>query len=95
MMVVVAYVCHERRLYHSTVALLSMTSSNEVCHVSTHDALPIAVSSVRAGKQVKSFLYAQSGSDTDRENILSLEISYFQFSKNSATKQGTMYGFFC
>jgi hypothetical protein len=45
-------------------------------------------------KQVKAFLYAQSGSDADRENILSLEKSYFQLTQNSAKKQTTMYDFF-
>jgi hypothetical protein len=71
-----------------------MNSSNEVCHASTLDALPVAISSVRAGKQVRAFLYAQSGSDMDRENILSLEKSYFQLRQNSTKKQRTMYDFF-
>ena len=68
-----------------------MNGSNEVYHASTLDALPVAVSSVRAGKQAS---YAQSGSDADRENILRLEKSYFQLRQNSATKQRTMYDFF-
>jgi hypothetical protein len=45
-------------------------------------------------KQVKAFFYAQSGSDADRENILSLEKSYFQLRQNAAKKQRTMYDFF-
>jgi hypothetical protein len=35
-----------------------------------------------------------SVTDTDRENILSLEKSYFQLRQNSAKKQKTMYDFF-
>jgi hypothetical protein len=31
----------------------------------------------------------------DRENIWSLEKSYFQLRQNSAKKQKTMYDFFC
>jgi len=31
-MLVVRYVCRDRRLYLSTVALLSMNSNNEVCY---------------------------------------------------------------
>ena len=69
-----------------------MNSSNEVCHASTLDALPVALPSVRAGKQAS---YAQSGSDMDRENILRLEKLYFQLRQNSAKKQRTMYDFFC
>ena len=45
-------------------------------------------------QKVKAFFYAQSGSDTDRENILSLEKSYFQLRQNSAKKQRIMYDFF-
>jgi hypothetical protein len=45
--------------------------------------------------KVKAFFYAQSVSDADRENILSLEKSYFQLRQNSAKKQKTMYDFFC
>jgi hypothetical protein len=45
-------------------------------------------------QRVKAFFYMQSGSDADRENILSLEKSYFQLKQNSAKKQRTMYNFF-
>jgi hypothetical protein len=45
-------------------------------------------------QRVKVFFYTQSGSNTDRENILSLEKSYFQLKQNSAKKQRTMYDFF-
>jgi hypothetical protein len=45
-------------------------------------------------QKVKAFSYAQSGSDVDRENFLSLEKSYFQLRQNSAKKQRTMYDFF-
>ena len=67
-----------------------MNSSNEVCHTSMLDALPVAVSSVRAEKQA----WKQSGSDKDRENTLSLEKLYFQLRQNSAKKQRTTYDFF-
>jgi hypothetical protein len=43
----------------------------------------------------KAFFYAHSVTDADRENILSLEKSYFQLRQNSAKKQKTMYDFFC
>jgi predicted RNA binding protein with dsRBD fold (UPF0201 family) len=46
-------------------------------------------------EKVKAFFYKQSVSDADRENILSLEKSYFQLRQNSAKKQKTMYDFFC
>jgi hypothetical protein len=45
-------------------------------------------------EKVKAFFYAQSVSDADRENVLSLEKSYFQLRHNSAKKQKTMYDFF-
>ena len=45
-------------------------------------------------QKVKAFFYVQSGSDADRENILSLEKSYIQLRQNSAKKQRTMYDFF-
>jgi hypothetical protein len=45
-------------------------------------------------QKVKAFFYAKSGSDADRENILSLKKSYFQLRQNSAKKQRTLYDFF-
>jgi hemerythrin len=39
--------------------------------------------------------YQYSITDADRENIFSLEKSYFQLRQNSAKKQKTMYDFFC
>jgi hypothetical protein len=45
-------------------------------------------------EKVKAFFYAQSVSDADRDNILSLEKSYLQLRQNSAKKQKTMYDFF-
>jgi hypothetical protein len=39
--------------------------------------------------------YQHSVTDADRENILSLEKSYFQLRQNSAKKQKTLYDFFC
>jgi hypothetical protein len=38
-------------------------------------------------EKVKAFFYAHSVIDADRENILSLEKSYFQWRQNSAKKQ--------
>jgi hypothetical protein len=59
------------------------------------DALPVSSHWLeQESKQVKACLYAQSGSNPDRENILSLEKSYFQPRQNSAKKQRTMYDFF-
>jgi hypothetical protein len=46
-------------------------------------------------EKVKAFFYAHSVTDADRENILSLEKSYFQLRQNSAKKKKTMYDFFC
>jgi hypothetical protein len=48
----------------------------------------------KALEKVKAFFYAHSVSDADRENILSLEKSYFQLRQNSAKKQKTVYDFF-
>jgi hypothetical protein len=45
-------------------------------------------------QKVKAFFYVRSGSDTDCENILNLEKSYFQLRQNSTKKQTTMYDFF-
>jgi hypothetical protein len=45
-------------------------------------------------RKVKAFFYAHSVTDADRENILSLEKSYFQLRQNSSKKQKTMYDFF-
>jgi hypothetical protein len=44
--------------------------------------------------KVKAFFCVQSGSDLDRENILSLKKSYFQLRQNSAKEQRTMYDCF-
>jgi hypothetical protein len=46
-------------------------------------------------KKIKAFFYVHSVTDADRENILSLEKSYFKLRQNSAKKQTTMYDFFC
>jgi hypothetical protein len=45
-------------------------------------------------EKVKAFFYVHSVTDTNRENILSLEKSYFQLRQNSTKKQKTMYDFF-
>ena len=57
--------------------------------------VPIFAETYEALEKVKAFFYAQSVSDTDHENILSLEKSYFQLRQNSAKKQKTMYDLFC
>jgi hypothetical protein len=59
------------------------------------EMVPSFAETYEALEKVKAFFYAHSVSDTDRENILSLEKSYFQLRKNSAKKQKTMYDFFC
>ena len=56
--------------------------------------VPSFAETYEALEKVKAFFYAQSVSDADRENILSLEKSYFQLRQNSAKKQKTMYEFF-
>jgi hypothetical protein len=52
---------------------------NGALHAETYEAL----------EKVKTFFYANSVTDTDRENILSLEKLYFQLRQNSAKKQKT------
>ena len=59
-----------------------------------NEMVPSFAETYEALQKVKAFFYAQSGSDTDGENILSLEKSYFQLRQNSAKKQRTMYDFF-
>jgi alpha-D-ribose 1-methylphosphonate 5-triphosphate diphosphatase PhnM len=54
------------------------------------EMVPIFAETYAALQKVKAFFYVQSGSDTDCENILSLEKSYFQLRQNSAMKQRTM-----
>jgi hypothetical protein len=48
----------------------------------------------KALKKVKAFLYTQSGSETDHENLLSQEKLYFKLRQNSAKNRRTMYDFF-
>jgi hypothetical protein len=55
---------------------------------------PSFAETYEALQKVKAFFYAQIGSDTDLENILNLEKSYFQLRQNSTKKQRTMYDFF-
>jgi hypothetical protein len=57
----VRYVCRERRSYLSTVALLYMNRCNEVSYASTLDALPVAVSPAKAGKQAFIVFTATTG----------------------------------
>jgi hypothetical protein len=58
------------------------------------EMVPSFAETYEALQKVKVFFYAQTGSDVDRENILSLEKSYFQLRQNSAKKQRTMYKFY-
>ena len=58
------------------------------------EMLPSYAETYEALQKFKAFLKMHSGIDTDRENILSLEKSYFQLRQNSAKKQRTMYDFF-
>jgi hypothetical protein len=58
------------------------------------DMVPSFAKTYEALQKVKAFFYALSVTDADRENILSLENSYFQLRQNSAKKQKTMYAFF-
>jgi hypothetical protein len=59
------------------------------------EMVPSFTETYKALQKVKAFFYAQSGSDMDCENILSLEKSYFQLRQNSAKKQRIMYNLFC
>jgi hypothetical protein len=56
--------------------------------------VPSFAKTYEALQKVKAFFYAHSVSNADRENILSLEKSYFQLRQNSAKKQKTMYNYF-
>jgi hypothetical protein len=58
------------------------------------EMVPSFAKTYEALQKVKAFFYVQSGSDAGRENIVSLEKSYFQLRQNSAKKQRTMYKFF-
>jgi hypothetical protein len=50
----------------------------------THEAL----------MKIKSFFYAHSTSDSDRESVLGLEKSYFELRRKVCTKQMSMKDFF-
>jgi hypothetical protein len=58
------------------------------------DMVPSFAETYKALEKVEAFFCAHSVSDADRENILSLEKSYFQLRQKSAKKQKTMYDFF-
>ena len=58
------------------------------------EMVPSFTETYEALQKVKAFFYAQSGSDADRENILSFEKSFFHLRQNSAKKQRTMYEFY-
>jgi hypothetical protein len=59
------------------------------------DMGPSFAETYKALEKVKAFFYVHSVSNADRENILSLEKSYFQLRQKSAKKQKTMYDLFC
>ena len=54
------------------------------------EMVPSFTETYEALQKVKAFFYAQSGSDMDRENILSLQKLYFQLRQISSKKQRTM-----
>jgi len=56
--------------------------------------VPSFAETYEALEKVKAFFYAQSVSDADRENILSLEKSYFQLRQNSAKNKRQCTTFF-
>src|SRR5215510_14337326 len=58
------------------------------------EMVPSFAETYEALEKVKAFFYAQSVSNADCENILSLKKSYFQLRQNSAKKQKTIYDFF-
>jgi hypothetical protein len=58
------------------------------------EMVPSFAKTYEALEKLKAFFYAQSASDTEHENILSLEKSYFQLRQNSTMKLRTMFGFF-
>jgi hypothetical protein len=59
------------------------------------DMVPSFAETYEALEKVRAFFYAHSVTDADCERILGLEKSYFHLRQNSATKQKTMYDFFC
>jgi hypothetical protein len=59
------------------------------------EMVPSFAETYEALQKVKAFFYAQSGSDADREYILSLEKSYFQLRQNSANKTKDSVRLFC
>ena len=70
------------------------TRSVEEDDENEQEMVPSFAKTYEALQKVKVFFYARSGSNADRENILSLEKLYFQLMQNSAKKQRTMYDFF-
>jgi hypothetical protein len=57
------------------------------------EMVPSFTETYEALQKVKAFFYAQSESNAECENILSLKKSYFQLRQNYAKKQMTMYDF--
>jgi hypothetical protein len=58
------------------------------------DMVPSFAETYEAVEKVRTFFYAHSVTDADREHILGLKKTYFQLRKNSTMKQKTMYNFF-
>jgi hypothetical protein len=58
------------------------------------DMVPSFAKTYEALEKVRTFFYAHSVTDADRERIFGLEKSYIQLRQNSAMKQKTMYDFF-
>src|SRR5215510_13617886 len=77
--------------YGSTRSVVEKNLEDE----NEQEMVPSFADTYEALEKVKAFFNAQSVSDANRENILSLEKSYFQLRQNSAKKQKKMYDFFC
>jgi arginine decarboxylase-like protein len=92
------------------VATSGVSTVEELCEVSgstrsveeknkedenKQDMVPSFAETYEALEKVRTFSYAHSVTDADREHILGLEKSYFQLRQNSPEKQKTMYDFFC
>ena len=93
-----SYVSVDRHVATSSVetveelceAFRSTRSVEEEDDENVQEMVPSFADTYEALQRVKAYFYAQSGSDADRENILSLEKSYFQLMQISAKKQRTM-----
>jgi hypothetical protein len=58
------------------------------------EVVPSSAETHEALTKVKSFFYVHSTSDSDRESVLGLKKSYFEFRRKVCTKQTSMKDFF-